>query len=106
MKGVLYENICVQCNPGAVKKGELEQVKEGAPSLYVGETSRSIQERAREHWGALRRGDEDSHMRRHQLLAHGDDPTPPNFMFKIVCHPRTALSRQVRGDVQKKNQYI
>ena len=24
-----------------VKKGELEQVKEGAPSLYVGETSRS-----------------------------------------------------------------
>ena len=42
---LLYENICSTCNEGARKKGELGNVKEGAPSLYVGETSRTIYER-------------------------------------------------------------
>ena len=46
MRNLLYENICAVCNPGAPKKGELITVKEGAPSLYVGETSRTIFERA------------------------------------------------------------
>ena len=63
-QSVVYESICIKCNPGAMKKGELENVCEGAPSLYVGETSRSIQQRAVEHWGAARRGDKDSHMTR------------------------------------------
>ena len=39
---VMYESICVRCNPGAIEEGELRKVAEGAPSLYVGETSRSI----------------------------------------------------------------
>ena len=33
--GVVYESICLQCNPGAVKKGELEKVKDGTTSLYM-----------------------------------------------------------------------
>ena len=32
---LLYENICSRCNPGAGKKGELVDVKDGAPALYV-----------------------------------------------------------------------
>ena len=59
---VVYESICTVCNPGATKKGELVDVKKGPPSLYVGESSRSIQERAKEHWGAARRREEDSHI--------------------------------------------
>ena len=43
---IVYESVCTLCNPGVVKKGELEKVKDGHPSLYVGESSRSIQERA------------------------------------------------------------
>ena len=96
--GIVYESICIKCNPEAVKKGELLDVKEGAPSLYVGESSRSIQERATEHWGAARRGDDDSHMVKHQSLAHkGEQPT---FLFKVVSTHRTALSRQIREAVR------
>ena len=63
---VVYESICVVCNPRAPEKGELKVTKEGAPSLYVGETSRSVQERAVEHFGAAKRKEEDSHMYKHQ----------------------------------------
>ena len=44
MKSVVYESICLKCNPEAEQKGELKKMAEGAPSLYVGESSRSIQE--------------------------------------------------------------
>ena len=54
---VTYENICTKCNPSALKKGNLREQEAKVPSLYVGETSRSLQERASEHWGAVRRGD-------------------------------------------------
>ena len=95
---VVYENICTRCNPGALGKGELKTPAEGQPSLYVGETSRSIQERALEHWGAARRKEDLSHMARHQAMVHkGDDP---EFIFKVICHPRTALNRQIREAVR------
>ena len=40
LNNLVYENICLACNPGASKKGELLEVREGAPTIYVGETSR------------------------------------------------------------------
>ena len=95
---LVYESICTVCNPGAVKKGALEEVKGGNPSLYVGETSRSIQERAIEHWGAARRGAEDSHMCKHQAMEHEGEQ--PRFLFKVVTHHKTALSRQVHEAVR------
>ena len=95
---VVYESICVTCNPSASNKGELKSTKEGAPSLYVGETSRSVQERAVEHLGAARRQEEDSHMYKHQRLEHAGEQ--PNFHFKVVSQHRTALSRQVREAIR------
>ena len=62
---IVYENVCIECNPGATSKGEIKEVKSGAPSLYVGETSMSIEERAQEHWGAARRKEEKSQMQKH-----------------------------------------
>ena len=96
--GVVYESICTTCNPDALKKGELEKMREGPPSLYVGETSRSIQERAREHWGAATRGEEESHMVRHQALVH--EGVPPVFLFKVISSHKTALSRQIKEAVR------
>ena len=51
---VIYENICRKCNPGAGGKKELEVVESSFPTTYVGETSRSIVERTREHWESYR----------------------------------------------------
>ena len=39
---VVYENICLACNPSATKKGELQEPGGSTPSLYVGESSRSV----------------------------------------------------------------
>ena len=64
------------------------------PSLYVGESSRSIQERASEHMGAARRGDSKSH----QALEHKGEP--PDFHFKVVSYHRTALNRQIKEAVR------
>ena len=45
---LVYENICSICNPGALKKGELKEQESKEPSLYVGEMSKSVQERGQE----------------------------------------------------------
>ena len=96
--GIVYESVCIDCNPSATRRGELKDPESSKPTLYVGESSRTIQERASEHWGAAKRGDDRSHMVKHQTMEHGGKD--PRFMFKIVAAPRTALSRQIREAVR------
>ena len=98
MSNLLYEYICTMCNPGAPKKGELISVKEGAPSLYVGETSRTIFERAGEHWAGVRSKCDKNHMVKHQTMEHGS--LEPNFTMKVVKFFRTPLARQVAEAVR------
>ena len=95
---IVYENICSKCNPDVAGKGELTTKEGAAPSLYVGETSRTIQEQALEHWGAARRGDKTSHMAKHQTLEHNGEP--PLFHMRMVSYHRTALNRQVKEAVR------
>ena len=64
------------------------------PSIYVGETSRIIKERALEHWKDYQSGEPDSHIRKHWTLHH-DGIGEPQFVFKVVRQFRDALSRQV-----------
>ena len=66
------------------------------PTLYVGESSRSLNERMGEHWSAWRRGKHDSHILKHQHLVHGGNQEP-KFVARAVSFHRTALERQV-GD--------
>ena len=95
---MVYESICTLCNPSSLDKGELKKQDGEGASLYVGESSRSIQERALEHWGAANKMDKKSHMTRHQALQHPGDP--PEFIFKVVGQHRTALSRQIHEAVR------
>ena len=80
---VVYENICPTCNPSALKKGELRSQEGELPSIFVGETSRTVQERGLEHWGAWRRREENGHIIKHQMLHHGGD-MEPKFTLKVV----------------------
>ena len=50
----MYENICKKCNPGAGRKGEVDIKNKEIPSLYVGESSRTIRERSMERRGAYK----------------------------------------------------
>ena len=49
---MVYEYMCKTCNPGVEPRKEQAKIGADIPILYVGETSRSLYERMREHWGA------------------------------------------------------
>ena len=85
------ENVCKTCNEGAGEKKELATVKEG--SIYIGETSRSIFERSKEHWKDFQGRSDKSHILRHQGASHPGEQ--PEFIMRTVKYYRTALSRQI-----------
>ena len=92
-RGVLYENICLKCNPG-VGEGKQLSPPLNPPSIYIGETSRSLYERGKEHWRDFRTGQEDSHIRKHHLIHHGG-VGEPSFHLRPIMFPGTALKRQI-----------
>ena len=94
-QSVVYENVCHQCVPSARGEKELreEELQGEQPVLYVGESSRSITERSREHWTLYKKGGEDSHIAKHQELVHGGGRA--EFTMRLVGSYRSALSRQI-----------
>ena len=91
-KSLVYENTCAVCNTMASSKEGVKETDPEIPSLYVGESSRMIQERGQEHWADFRRNKKDSHIRKHQELQHNGEA--PNFIMRAVSFHRSALSRQ------------
>ena len=70
-KNILYESECTVSNPvDASKEKEADLGKR--QGVYVGESSRSIHERALEHDGDYRGQKDDSHMMKHWLTSHAD----------------------------------
>ena len=93
-RGIVYESICVKCNPGATRPGPLKSVNKEVPSVYVGETSRSMYERAGEHWKAFHKRNTDSHIWKHHLVHH-EGVGEPEMTFKVVGTFKSALPRQI-----------
>ena len=91
---VLYENVCHECNPEAKMKAPLEKVRQDVPSIYVGESSRSIFERGIEHWKDWEGRKGTSHILKHQEEAHSSNEDP-KFTMRVVRSYRSALARQV-----------
>ena len=108
-KSLVYENICSECNPGAGGKEEIKGGGDhGRPSIYVGETSRSIQERGREHWAAATgsaKAKEGSHIAKHVDMCHKGEQ--PSFVLRPVHFYKTALARQTGEAVRirRREQY-
>ena len=98
-RSVVYESICARCNPEVKGTGPLRTPKEGTPSIYVGESSRSLYERAGEHWSSYQKRNTDSHIWKHHLIHHGGEGTP-EMVFKLVGTYRSALTRQVSEAVR------
>ena len=101
-RNIVYESECTSCNPpGSRKEADKDGLAErkGFPSLYVGESSRSVAERAEEHWKDAENGKEESHMLEHQVASHRGEGTP-EFNFRVVKTCKTSLERQVREAVR------
>ena len=95
---VLYENVCGICNPKAGEDKELTGIRQDIPTLYVGENSRTIYERSKEHWRDWRSKTDSSHMWKHQMEEHEGEE--PKFYMRVVDHFKTALSRQIAEAVR------
>ena len=68
---LLYENRCEMCNT-TEKKEKGGQFLKAGKGIYVGETSRSLYERAREHESDRQKTSEESHQIKYWLSDHQD----------------------------------
>ena len=99
-RSIVYENICLECNPTAKAKGEVVP-QASHPSIYVGESSRSLAERSEDHWKSFSGGNPDNHILKHHQIHHGGVGSP-NFIMRMVRQYPTALRRQVGEAVRIK----
>ena len=66
VRNLVYESVCTMCNPTDQKLKDSKSRK----GIYIGETSRSIHERAREHLKDAQDFSEKSHQVKHWMNAH------------------------------------
>ena len=98
-RNVLYENVCLKCNPKAGDGKPLVKPNSSVPSVSIGESGRSIFERGVEHWKDWEKKKEDSHIHKHHVAHHSGTGTP-EFHLRPVAYHKTALSRQVAEAVR------
>ena len=101
-RNVLYESRCASCNvqdsEDKDKNLELQDARP-QPSIYVGESSRSMFERCKEHSKDYKDGTTDSHMMKHWDDSHRGEDRPAFNFFKIRQF-KDSLSRQVAESVR------
>ena len=87
VSNVVYISTCMDCQ------------EEGRKCSYIGETSRSLAERAREHKEDAGKTVELSHIRDHKDAHHRKVSRMPRMKYKIDKRCKSALERQVREAV-------
>ena len=101
-KSIVYESKCLVCNPKT--SHEEADDHEDQPSetmntpregIYVGESSRSLHERAIEHVRDAKSFSAKSHIVKHWMTAHPTLPNPPEVGFTITGRFKDCLSRQI-----------
>ena len=106
-RNIVYESKCVICNPATSHEEVDRLLPSGSPQvpregIYLGETSRSLHERALEHERDARTFSAKSHIVKHWMNTHPDLPDPPEMEFTISARFRDCLSRQI-GEALKIN---
>ena len=103
----MYESRCGTCEDKNIANGEVKvKSRKGRrgtdfeeQNIYVGETSRSLYERTKEHIKDGRDKAEDSHIAKHWEKEHPGE-NMPHFRFKIIRSFRDSLSRQVAESIR------
>ena len=97
----MYESTCTLCNKDnnpkikdKFKRLEMEK------AVYVGESARSIFERAQEQRQDAVDAKDDSHIYKHWRITHPELQEPPKFNIKMVQSFQDALSRQIGEGVR------
>ena len=93
-RNLLYESCCLACNPSSLQE---EKIKDAKPRMgvYIGETSRSLHERAVEHVKDAEDFNPKSHIVKHWMLSHPEMNSAPRMTFKATSLFKDCLSRQI-----------
>ena len=107
-KNLVYESRCFICNPEPSQEryGSADAQPAGTSGIsgcsdipregiYIGETSRSLHERALEHIRDAKAFSHKSHIVQHWMTSHPSLPSPPRMNFSITAQYRDCLSRQI-----------
>ena len=97
-QSILYESKCNICNKDETSSRQEE--KGQRKGIYIGESSRSLYERSKEHLKDAEDFSPSSHMVKHWMHAHEEMKTCPDFSFTILSRFRDCLSRQVAEAIQ------
>ena len=107
VRNIVYESKCKLCNPLPtaqeymdIEKEEYQNQPSGRPpppreGIYIGESSRSIHERALEHVRDARTFSVKSHIVKYWMSSHPTLPTPPEMEFTVTRRFKDCLSRQM-----------
>ena len=99
-RNIVYESKCKVCNPTSSRQEDEDNqssrpVDHPREGIYVGETSRSLHERALEHVKDAQAFSAKSHITKHWMNSHPSLPSPPEMEFSITARFRDCLSRQI-----------
>ena len=102
-RNVLYESRCGVCEDKESQSKNRNRSKLGervkGEYIYVGETSRIMYERCKEHINDGKTGKDDSHIAKHWEERHPGEAMP-EFRFRMVKSFQDPLSRQVAESVR------
>ena len=96
-RSILYESKCNICNTDVASSHQEGSANSqaGRKGIYIGETSRSLYERSREHMKDAEDFSHGSHIVKHWINEHAESESCPGFTFSILGNFRDCLSRQV-----------
>ena len=80
---VTYKIECQECKANEVK------------ATYIGESSRTFFDRAKDHIDALRTKNTSYGIVKHWMECHSQMEEPPNFSFHLMRRHRSAMDRQI-----------
>ena len=102
-RNIMYESRCQECNKDedakSKKMGEIRCLRAGK-GIYVGESSRSLYERSKEHRADRESMLEESHQVKHWLLHHQELHCPPAFRYKVIATFKDPMTRQLSEAVR------
>ena len=99
-RSILYKTECSLCNPTSHPEDHQEEDVQPTGSrsrsgVYIGETSRSLNERSIEHLADARSFHPGSHIVKHWMEMHQELNKIPPFKFKVKKTFKDCLSRQI-----------
>ena len=99
-RNILYENECQVCKVEMKDQEKTSLSQRDGKGISIGESSRSLYERGKEHQRDRDAREEDSHQVKHWKLDHPEHESPHKFKFKMIISFQDPLTRQLAESVR------